>query len=235
MKSKLENKEQLEEVIKNSININEVLNKLGYKQSGGLYKTFYKYVEKFNINISHFTINKQKINKKKLEDILTNKIIYNNSHNLKKRLYHVDLKQPICELCGQDEYWKGNKISLILDHINGNNKDNRLENLRIICPNCDAGLPTFKGKNRIKIFKTLKLPKTNLKLDIVTNIIEKNEIDFSKRGWGKKLGIILNTTGSSAIKYIQSNFNSFYKEKCYKYFYVPEDKMVESLPCKVHI
>jgi uncharacterized protein with PIN domain len=39
------------------------------------------------------------------------------------------------------------KISLILDHINGNNTDHRLENLRIVCPNCNAGLETFSGKN----------------------------------------------------------------------------------------
>lgn len=39
-------------------------------------------------------------------------------------------------------------MSLILDHINGNNKDNRLENLRIVCSNCDATLDTYKDKNR---------------------------------------------------------------------------------------
>jgi hypothetical protein len=47
------------------------------------------------------------------------------------------------------------KISLILDHINGVNNDNRLENLRIVCPNCNAGLDTFAGKNK-KISKPKK-------------------------------------------------------------------------------
>ena len=70
-----------------------------------------------------------------------------NVTNLKKRLYNEGLKERKCELCGQDENWQGKHMSLILDHINGINNDNRIENLRIVCPNCDATLPTFSGRN----------------------------------------------------------------------------------------
>ena len=66
---------------------------------------------------------------------------------LKINFIKEGLKYRICELCGQDENWNGMKISLILDHINGINNDNRIDNLRIICPNCNAGLETFSGKN----------------------------------------------------------------------------------------
>ena len=66
---------------------------------------------------------------------------------LKKRLYAVGLKQPVCEMCGQGELWRGRRLSLILDHANGMNDDHRLENLRILCPNCAATLETHCGRN----------------------------------------------------------------------------------------
>lgn len=62
------------------------------------------------------------------------------------------MKERLCELCGQGEEWNGRRISLIIDHINGVRDDNRLENLRIVCPNCAAGLETHCGrKNRIDV------------------------------------------------------------------------------------
>ena len=47
--------------------------------------------------------------------------------------------------------WRGKSLHLIMDHINGNNWDNRLENLRLICPNCNAQLKTHGGKNKKEI------------------------------------------------------------------------------------
>ncbi len=68
------------------------------------------------------------------------------SNNLKARLYAEGLKQPTCEICSQGEQWRGRWMSLILDHINGVRSDNRLENLRIACPNCNATLDTHCGR-----------------------------------------------------------------------------------------
>ena len=58
---------------------------------------------------------------------------------------HKDYK---CEICGIEGMWNGKPLVLILDHINGNPEDNRYENLRFVCPNCNSQLPTFTGRNK---------------------------------------------------------------------------------------
>ncbi|HSS32591.1 MAG TPA: hypothetical protein VLL27_04860 [Solirubrobacterales bacterium] len=88
--------------------------------------------------------------KRPLSDIMVAGSSYSRYH-LKCRLYAEGLKQPRCELCGQGDIWRGSPMSMILDHINGTRDDHRLENLRIVCPNCAATLDTHCGrKNRIQ-------------------------------------------------------------------------------------
>ena len=75
---------------------------------------------------------------------------YGRQH-IKRRLLAEGLKEPRCELCGQGEIWQGKPMSMILDHINGVRDDHRLENLRMVCPNCAATLDTHCGRrNRIE-------------------------------------------------------------------------------------
>jgi hypothetical protein len=145
----------LRKIIEHSLNISDCLRKLKLTIRPGNYTTIRKYIKLYNIDISHFdyTKNNNRLknfsikNRISTEDILVENSTYSRQH-LKKRLYSEGLKERICELCGQDEMWKGSKISLILDHINGVNNDNRIENLRIVCPNCNAGLLTHCGKNK---------------------------------------------------------------------------------------
>jgi hypothetical protein len=157
-------KESFEKAVKNAKSIKEALKNMGLRAAGGNYKIFHKYVDKYNIDTSHFetreeiykrTINKHAYNvKTPLSEILVENSNYNRTH-LKKRLYKEGLKERKCEMpgCGQGEEWMGKKMSLILDHINGVHNDNRIENLRIVCPNCNATLPTHCGKHkRIKSF-----------------------------------------------------------------------------------
>lgn len=112
-------------------------------------QTIIKYIKKHSININHFTSTPVKRNSRKqktLDEILTVNSYFDTT-NLKYRLYESGLKTEECELCTQGPIWMGKKMSLRLDHINGINTDNRIENLRIVCPNCDATLDTFSGKN----------------------------------------------------------------------------------------
>lgn len=138
-------KENLQKIIHESTNKIQVLRKLGLSDDGGNYKTLMKNIDKYKIDISHFHIdennNFKNFTKKDLSEILTENSTFNTNH-LKIRLYKEGLKKRECELCGQNEIWKGKILALILDHINGVNNDNRLENLQIVCPNCNATLPT---------------------------------------------------------------------------------------------
>ena len=81
-----------------------------------------------------------------LEEILVAGRSTSSSSKLKKRLIATGLKDWKCEICGLTE-WNGEPIPLELDQVNGRSDDNRLENLRLVCPNCHAQTPTYRGKN----------------------------------------------------------------------------------------
>src|SRR5690606_21824579 len=65
-------------------------------------------------------------------------------HLVKARILEQNLIEYKCAICGVGPEWCGNPMPLILDHENGINNDNRLENLRFVCSNCDTQLPTYK-------------------------------------------------------------------------------------------
>ena len=136
--------DNLRKIIVESSTYSEVLIKLGVGIRGSCRKTLYKYIAKYNIDVSHFNANA--IRTKKLHNFIKiplNKILvenstYNSGTNIKNRLYNEGLKEHKCELCGQGENWQGKHMSLILDHIDGVPNNNKIENLKIVCPNCNA-------------------------------------------------------------------------------------------------
>lgn len=84
-----------------------------------------------------------------------NEVLIENSkyprHSLKNRILEHKLLNYRCAICDIGPEWCGKPMPLILDHINGINNDNRLENLRFVCSNCDSQLPTYKSKNKRKM------------------------------------------------------------------------------------
>jgi ribosomal protein L44E len=69
-------------------------------------------------------------------------------HKLKERIIKQKLIPYKCDVCDNNAIWQNKPMTLILDHINGINNDNRIENLRFVCSNCDSQLPTYKSRNR---------------------------------------------------------------------------------------
>lgn len=143
--------EEFREAVRISNSIKETLDKLGMASGGASYKTFHSAVKKYNIDYSHFGQNKNRVYtpKRTLEELL---ILadgpgdyYLGSHKLKLRLYREGLLEPKCKIC-KIENWNDQELAFELDHINGIRWDNRLENLRILCPNCHSQQDTSKGK-----------------------------------------------------------------------------------------
>ncbi len=144
-------KEILENVVKRCFSVAGILKNFNIPLAGGNYKLINKLIDEYQLDTSHFTgqtWSKGKFleGKVKLEDILTNKVKFSRCQ-LKKRLIRDGLLEYKCIECGNDGEWNGKPISLEIDHINGVNDDNRLDNLRILCPNCHSQTPTFRVKN----------------------------------------------------------------------------------------
>lgn len=72
---------------------------------------------------------------------------YRSRHNIKLRLLGEGVKSNRCEVCGLTE-WRGQPLSMALHHINGDGRDNRLKNLRLLCPNCHSQTENFSGRGR---------------------------------------------------------------------------------------
>ena len=142
------NIDKLKMIIESSSNISEVLRKLELKISNGNYRTIKKIISEHLIDISHFhrKIGYGKNNKKmELSTIMVKDSSYNTT-KLKKRLIEEGIKEHRCEKCNNTD-WFGDLIPIELHHINGNCRDNRLDNLQILCPNCHTFTDNYGSKN----------------------------------------------------------------------------------------
>lgn len=142
--------EQFSSYVSKSTSIAEVLRKMGYAGAGGNYQTCHKRIQRLNLDTSHFVgqgSNKGKTfgPKRPIEDYLSNSQSIN-SVELKRRLIQENIFEHKCYSCNLTE-WLGELIPIELHHIDGNNKNNNLNNLQILCPNCHAKTDTYCGKN----------------------------------------------------------------------------------------
>lgn len=134
----------------------EVIIKMGGTLGGGYYRIFNRLVATHSISTTHFTGSgwlkggtHNHTTKTPLSEILVEGSSYSTS-NLRKRLIQEGLLKNECASCHSGPEWLGAPLTLELDHINGQCWDHRLENLRILCPNCHSQTETFCNRKRRK-------------------------------------------------------------------------------------
>ena len=148
------NDTQLRQMVPEVTSYAGLLRGLGLKVGGGTQSLLKQRVAVLGISTSHFKGQSWLLGIKRgtsgnshpLSEILIEDSGYQSTNQLKKRLIAAGLLEQRCAQCGLTE-WQGKLAPLELDHINGRRRDNRLENLRILCSNCHAQTPTYCSRN----------------------------------------------------------------------------------------
>ncbi len=144
--------DQLTEAVKIAKSWRQVLTHLGLRPAGGNYDQIHQYVKEYQLSTTHFTgkawnkgmrgIGKPRIS---LEVILVKGSFFQ-SYKLRNRLFQAGLKPKQCEQCGWAQRSQDGRLPLELDHINSDRTDNRLDNLRILCPNCHSLTSQYRSR-----------------------------------------------------------------------------------------
>lgn len=138
--------EEFAKIVSESVNYKDCLSQLGYNSfSGSTINLLKQRINDLNLSTEHFT------SKKPIKRNEKNIFIINSTADqstLRKWYKKGNYTNYKCSICNQEPFWNGKELTLILDHINGINNDDRLENLRWVCPNCNYQLDTTNGKNQ---------------------------------------------------------------------------------------
>ncbi|WP_370419443.1 HNH endonuclease signature motif containing protein [Streptomyces sp. QH1-20] len=150
-------KEMLEFAVAASSNMSQVLRCLGIDVVGGQHTHISRRVRALGIDTSHFTPPQRTENmrdnrrRRAPDEILVEDRSANSrrtpSTQLKRAMHDLGIDEN-CALCGIEPLWRDYPLPLEVDHIDGNWRNNRLENLRLLCPNCHSTTDTYRGRSK---------------------------------------------------------------------------------------
>ena len=157
--------DELKDIIKESPNISHILSLL--KLNMFYHRYFMDFINKNKIDISHFTKKEKKSN---MEQKLIKNTTHHSSKPIKEYLVKKNIVENKCSVCSISSVWNNKPLTLQLDHINGDHFDYRVENLRLICPNCHSQTETYTGRNlRLYKQKECSVCKKNIRADNTSN------------------------------------------------------------------
>jgi predicted RNA-binding Zn-ribbon protein involved in translation (DUF1610 family) len=190
-------KEQLELIVSDSSSYSEILRKLNIFSQGSNINTLKRRIEYEKIDTSHIKkgidSNKGRKFKSPKSKIPNDNLFVKDSNTsrsvVRLRLIQENIIPYSCSSCGLPPIWNNKPISMVLDHINGVPNDNRLENLRFLCPNCNSQTDTFAGRN----VKRFKIPKTPIqrkrKFEVTKEELQQLVDSYSLVFIGKMFGV----------------------------------------------
>lgn len=216
-------KDELQKIIDESSSLCDVLRKLNYKKFSNNCKTLKERIVEDKLCLDKMETNR--VDAQNCTNRYTDQEMFKinsncDSKNIKARILKKNLLEYKCQICGIGNQWNGKKLVLQLDHINGDITDNRLENLRYICPNCHSQTETYAGKKNKKdveinrciecgkqIYRTSErcikcngktFHKTNIQEEQLRKLIIEDKLSYVKIG--KMFGITDNAIKKRCIR-----------------------------------
>lgn len=150
-----------------SSKLSDVLRALGVEGNGRNREVILSLIEEYKLSMDTFKENVQKRrdnqyvskrlspgSKKRRQNLPLSEYLVEGDRilpgSVKKRIFKEGILEAKCSCCGQLPEWNGKPLQLQVDHVNGNPKDNKIENLRVLCPNCHSQTDTWSGRNITK-------------------------------------------------------------------------------------
>lgn len=150
-------KELLEPIVSQSKSLSDVMRAVGIKCNGGNFRFIKQKIQDLDLDMSHFTgqtwskgltiETDQRVTRKNTNSVLKSGVSLRSS--VIKRLMLKEGVEYRCKICNNDGNWMNKSLSLHIDHVDGDNRNNEIHNLRFLCPNCHQQTPTWGNKKSV--------------------------------------------------------------------------------------